>query len=66
MAFTLSSLFIIATGLPTSLMDWLMSSSSRSLTLRGMLSGSGDWPAASPVETREWMLPSMASRLVIS
>ena len=40
MAFTLSSLFIRATGLPTSLTLCSMSSSSRSDTLREMASGS--------------------------
>ena len=66
MAFILSSLFIMATGLPMSLMDWLMSSSSSSLTLRGMLSGSFSPASLLPVEMREWRLPSTASRPVMS
>ena len=43
MALTLSSLFIMATGLPTSSTDWRMRSSSRSVTLRVMRSGSFCW-----------------------
>ena len=66
MAFILSSLFIMATGLPTSFMDWLMSSSSRSFTLSGMLSGSEAPASGEPVEMSGRRLPSMASKPVMS
>ena len=50
----------------TSFMDWLMSSSSRSLTLSGMLSGSEEPDSGVPVEMSGRRLPSMASRPVMS
>ena len=62
-AFTLSSLFIRATGLPTRATDWAISSSSRSLTLT-IFSGSSCW--GSPVEIRSWTALSTISSLEMS
>ena len=63
MAFTLSSLFMRATGLPTSRTLCSMSSSSRSATFREMCSGSA-W--GSSVAVKPLRASSMASMRVMS